>query len=75
MGLWGKNFKYWDIIKVGLEVNPKGNKPWIFMGRTDAEAPILWPPDMKSWLTGKDPNAGKDWGKEDKAATKDEMVR
>ena len=75
MGLWGKNFKYWDIIKVGPEVNPKGNKPWIFMGRTDAEAPILWLPDMKSWLTGKDPNAGKDWGKEDKAATKDEMVR
>ena len=42
-------------------VNPKGNQPWIFIGRTDAEAPILWPPDAKSWLIGKDPDAGKDW--------------
>ena len=49
-------------------VNPKGNQPWIFTGRTgaEAEAPGLWPPDAKSWLTGKDPHAGKDWGKEDK---------
>ena len=45
-------------------VNPKGNQPWIFIGRTDAEASILWPPDSKSWLTGKDPDAGKDWGQE-----------
>ena len=47
-------------------VNPKGNQPWIFIGRTsaEAEAPILWPADMKSWLTGKDPDAGKDWGQE-----------
>ena len=45
-------------------VNPKGNQPQIFIGRTDAEAegPILWPPDMRSWLIGKDPDAGKDWG-------------
>ena len=45
-------------------VSPKGNQPWIFIGRTDAEAeaPILWPPDAKNWLTGKDPDAGKDWG-------------
>ena len=45
-------------------VNPKGNQSWIFFGRTDAEAevPILWPPNVKSWLTGKDPDAGKDWG-------------
>ena len=45
-------------------VNPKGNHLWIYIGRTDtkAEAPILWPPDAKSWLTGKDPAAGKDWG-------------
>ena len=44
--------------------NPKGNQPWIFIGRTDAEAeaPILWPPDAKSWLTGNNPDAGKDWG-------------
>ena len=47
-------------------VNPKGNQPWIFIGRTDAMAPILWPPDAKSWLTGKDHEAGKDWGKEEK---------
>ena len=49
-------------------VNPKGNQPWIFIGRTDtkAEAPILWPPDGKSWLIGKDPDAGKDWGQEEK---------
>ena len=44
--------------------NPIGNELWIFTGRTDveAEAPVLWPPDAKSWLTGKDPDAGKDWG-------------
>ena len=45
-------------------VHPKGNQPWIFIGRTDAEAPILWPPDAKSGLTRKDPDAGKDWGQE-----------
>ena len=57
-------------------VNPKGNKPWIFNGSTDAkaEAPILWPPDVKNWLTGKDPDAGKDWGQEEKGETEDEMV-
>ena len=44
-------------------VHPKGNQSWIFIGRTDAEAPILWPPHAKSWLIGKDPNAGKDWGR------------
>ena len=50
-------------------VNPKGNQSWIFIGRTDAEAgtPILWPPDVKKWLIGKDPDAGKDWRKEEKA--------
>ena len=49
----------------------KENQPWIFIGRTDAEAeaPILWPPDSKSQLTGKDPDAGKDWGQEEKGAT------
>ena len=55
-------------------VNPKGNQSWIFVGRTDAEAPILWPPDVKSWLTGKDPDAGKDWRQEEKGTTEDEMV-
>ena len=44
-------------------VNPKGNQPWIFTGKTGAEAPILWPPDGKSWLIGKDPDGGKDWGR------------
>ena len=55
-------------------VNPKGKQAWIITGRTDAEAeaPILWPPDVKSWLTGKDPDAGKDWEQEKRAA-KDEM--
>jgi len=57
-------------------VNPKGNQPWIFIGRTDAEAeaPILWPPDAKNWLIRKDPDAGKDWGQEEKGATEDEML-
>ena len=56
-------------------VNPKANQPWIFIGRTDAEAesPILWPPDSKSWLIWKDPDAGKDWGWEEKGVTEDEM--
>ena len=57
-------------------VNPKGSQPWIFIGRTEAEAeaPILWAPDAKTWLTGKDPDAGKDWGQELKGVTEDEMV-
>ena len=55
-------------------VNPKGNQPWIFTGRTDAEAPILWPLDAKSWLIGKDPDAGKDWEHKEKGMTEDEMI-
>ena len=57
-------------------VNPKGNLLWIFIGRTDAkaEAPILWPPDAKSWLIGKDPAVGKDWGQEKTPMPEDEMV-
>ena len=68
--------KQWQPIKEIKPVNPKGNQPWIIIGRTDAqaEAPILWPPDVKSWLFGKDPGAGKDWGQEEKRATEDEMV-
>ena len=56
-------------------VNPKGNQPWIFIGRTDAEAqaPILWPPDAKSWLKRKDPDTGQGWGQE-KRVTEDAMV-
>ena len=58
-------------------VNPKRNQPWIFIGKTDAEAeaPILWPPDGKSRLIGKDPDAGKDWEQEEKQIAEDEMVR
>ena len=58
-------------------VNPKGNQPWIFIGRTDAEAeaPMLWPHDGKSWLIGKDPDAGKDWRQKEKGAGEDEMAR
>ena len=57
-------------------VNPKGNQPWIFTGRTDAEAeaPILWPPDVMSQRIGKDPDAGKDWGQDKKRVTKDKIV-
>ena len=58
-------------------VYPKGNQPWIFIGRTDAdaEAPILWPPDVRNWLIGKDPDAGKDWKQKEKRVAEDEMVR
>ena len=58
-------------------VHHKGNQSWIFIGRTDAEAetPVLWPSDAKNWLIGKDPNAGKDWRREKKGTTEDEMVR
>ena len=58
-------------------VNPKGNQPLIFVAKTDAEAeaPILWPPDVKSRLTGKDPGAGKDWRQKEKRAAEDEMLR
>ena len=57
-------------------VNPKGNQSWIFIGRTDveAEAPTLWPPDAKSWLIIKDPDAGKDWRKGEEVMTENEMV-
>ena len=57
-------------------VHPKGNQSWIFIRRTDVEAktPILWPPDVKSWLIGKDPDAGKDWRQEEKGTTEDAIV-
>ena len=57
-------------------VHPKGNQSWVFIGRTDTEAetPILWPPHVKSWLIGKDPDAGKDWRQEEKGMTEDEMA-
>ena len=82
-----KNWCFWTmVLEKTLEsplvskeirpVNPKGNQPWIFIGRTDAEAEalILWPPDAKSQFIGKDPDAGKDWGQEEKRAPEDEMV-
>ena len=57
-------------------VIPKGNQSWIFIGKTDAEAetPILWPPEVKNWLLGKDPDVGKDWRQEEKGMTEDEIV-
>ena len=57
-------------------VHPKGSQSWVFIGRTDTEAetPVLWPPDAKSWLIGKDCVAGRDWGQEEKGTTEDEMV-
>jgi len=55
-------------------VNPKRNQLWRFIGRTNAEALIFWPPDAKGWLIGKDPDAGKDWGQEEKGTTEDEMA-
>ena len=57
-------------------IHPKGNQSWVFIGRTDVEAetPILWPPDAKSSLVGKDPDAGRDWGQEEKGTTEDEMA-
>ena len=55
-------------------VNPKGNQSWIFIGRTDAKVPILWPPDAKNWLFKEGPDAGKNWRQEEKRMTEDEMV-
>ena len=59
-----------------LLTDPKGDQSWVFTGRTEAEAetPILWPPDAKSWLIGNDPDAGRDWGQEEKGTTEDEMA-
>ena len=61
---------------INWSVNPKGNQSWIFTERTaaEAEAPILWPPDEKNWLIGKDLDAGKDWKQAEKGTTEDEMV-
>ena len=83
-----KNWYFWNLVlektlessldcKVIELVNPQGNQSWIFIGRTDAESEtqILWPPDVRSRLTGKDPDVGKDWGQEKKREAEDEMVR
>ena len=82
-----KNWCFWTVVlektlespldcKEIQPVHPKGNQSWIFIGTTDAKAetPKLWPPDMKDWLIGKDPDAGKDWRWEEKEMTEDEMV-
>ena len=80
-----KNRCFWTVVlyktlespldcKEIKPANPKGRHPWIFIGRSEAETPILWPPDAKSWLIGKDPDAGKDQGHEEKGATEAEMV-
>ena len=82
-----KNWCFWAVVlKKTLEspldhkeiqpVHPKEDQSWIFIGRTDAEAetPILWPPHAKSWLIGKDPDAGRDWKQEEKGMTEDEMA-
>ena len=83
-----KNWCFWTVVlgkttKSPLDskeikpVNPKGSQLWIFIGRPDAEAeaPILWPPDVKNWLIGKDPDAGKDWRQEEKGLAEEEMIR
>ena len=82
-----KNWCFWTVVlektldslldcKEIQPVHPKGDQSWVFIGRTDVEAemPILWPPDAKSWLLGKDPEAGKDWRQEEKGTTEDEMA-
>ena len=79
-----KNWCFWTMVmektfespldcKEIKPVHPKGNQSWILIGRTEAEAPVLWP-HMNSWLMGKDPDAGKDWRQEEKGMTEDEMV-
>ena len=80
-----KNWCFWTVVlektleslldcKEVKPVNHKGNQPWIFIRRTDSEAPILWPPDAKSWLIWKDLDGGKDWGQEEKGTIEDKMV-
>ena len=82
-----KNWCFWTVVlektlespldcKETQPVHPKGDQSWVFIGRTDVEAetPILWPPHAKSWLIGKDPDDGRDWGQEEKGMTEDEMA-
>ena len=73
----GEDFESHLDCKEVQVVHPKGDQSWVFVGRTDAEAetPILWPPHAKSWLIGKDPDGGRDWGHEEKGMTEDEMAR
>ena len=84
---WAQNWCFWTVVlektlespldgKEIQSVHPKGDQSWVLIGRTDvkAETPILWPPHAKSWLIGKDPDAGKDWRQEEKGTTEDKMV-
>ena len=65
----------WESLGLqGDQTSPKGNQSQLFIGRTDAEAPILWPPFAKKWVIGKDPDTGKDWRQKEKGTTEDEMV-
>ena len=74
-GMLEKTFESHLDYKDIHPVHPKGDQSWVFIGRTDAEAePVLWPPHAKSWLIGKDPDAGRDWGQEEKRTTEDEMT-
>ena len=72
-GVGEDSWEFLDFMEIN-PVNPKGNQSWLFIGRTDADTPILWPPDAKNWLIGKNPDAGKDWRQEEKGTTEDEMV-
>ena len=72
-----KDWCFWTAVLEEIKlVNPKGNQSWIFIEKTDAEAEalILWPPDAKNWLIGKDPDAAKDWRQEEKGVTEDERL-
>ena len=82
-----KNWRFWTVVlektlespldwKVIQPVHPLGDQSWVFIGRTDAEGetPILWPPHEKCWLIGKDPDAGRDWGQEEKGTTEDDVA-
>ena len=80
-----KNWCFWTVVlektfeslldcKEMKPVHPKGNQSWIFIGRTDAETPTLWPPDVKNWFIWENPDAGKDWWQEEKGTTEDEIV-
>ena len=84
---WAQNWWFWTVVlektlespldcKKIQPIHPKGDQSWVIIGRTDVEAetPIFWPPDVKNWLIGKDHDAGKDWGQEEKGMTEDEMV-
>ena len=80
-----KNWYFWIVVsektfespldcKESKPINPKGNQPWVFIGRADARAWILWLPNMNTWLIGKDPDADKDWREKEKGVAKDKMV-